>query len=214
MVPDRSHGVHWRVVATVIGLAVASTALWIGLQPRYPNIPANEDLQGQDPAYRAGGPECEPQWLAGLSGRYADGIRQACAEAAEEHRLKTNDLVQQTRSAVSAEAVVMLTYDQSRIALIGLLLTLWAFAAAAAAAVYARKAADETERTADTAIAGLELSSEDTSSPNTSISARPLSLTPASIGTMRPTLLCLNSLQEYGERPGDHCSLFPQQAAD
>ena len=158
MVPDRSHGGHWRVVATLVGIALACMALWVALKPREPDIAAKQDLQHQHPDYRPGGPECNPQWLDGLSGRYADGIRQTCAEAAEEHRLKTNDLVQQTRSADAAETIVWLTYDQARIAQSGTLFSFLTLIAASAAAYFAWKAAQETGRSANIAKDALDLS--------------------------------------------------------
>ena len=157
MVPDRGHGGHWRVVATLVGIALACTALWVALKPREPDIAAKQDLQHQHPDYRPGGPECNPQWLDGLSGRYADGIRQTCAEAAEEHRLKTNDLVQQTRSADAAETIVWLTFGQSKGTQLATVFSLLTLAAAVAAAYYAGIAAFETEKAAAAAVKSIDI---------------------------------------------------------
>jgi hypothetical protein len=77
--------------------------------------------------------------------------RDRCQEAAEEHRLKANDLVQQTRSAEAAEAVVDLTYDQSRLMAAGTAIGFMTLVAAVFAVLYARDAAREAKRSSDAA---------------------------------------------------------------
>lgn len=157
MVPDRGHGGHWRLVATVVGLIIASSGLWYYLGPRQPNIPTEEDFERQEPTYSAGGAECDPQWLTGLSGRHAEGIRQACADGAEEHRLKRKDLLQQARSANAAEEIVWLTVGQARAAQVGTVFGFLTLIAAVSAAWFARRAAVETGRTAEAAFQSNEV---------------------------------------------------------
>lgn len=73
----------------------------------------------------------------------------------EEQRLRINDLIQQTRSANAAEATVSLTFDQSRITLVGSIFGFITMIVAIAAALYARQAATEAKRSSDIAYQAL-----------------------------------------------------------
>ena len=151
MVPDRGHGGHWRVVVAVVGLTIALTCGWALLAPRAPDIPRSEYLRGKQSGYQAGGPECEPNRLERLVGPNAESERHACAKDAEEYRLTTEDLVQQTRSANAANLIVDLTYGQSLIAHWGLLAGVLTMVAAVAAAYFAWRAAKATEQSVEEA---------------------------------------------------------------
>jgi len=150
----------WRIIAAIVGLvAVVSLACWLTLKPGQPDIPVYQGLEAQGAQYRAGGSGCDPLRLQSLKGEAANE-RNRCAEAEEEHRLKSNDLVQQTRAANAAEAVARLTYNQSRLMVlqtIGGLITLFA---AIFAAWYAKSAAEEARRGATAAERGVTHATE------------------------------------------------------
>lgn len=82
-----------------------------------------------------------------LRGKKAATEADRCAEAAEEHRLKSDDLVQQTRSANATELSAGFAYEVTRLTLIGLIIGLATTVAAAFAAYYARKAYREAAKT-------------------------------------------------------------------
>ncbi|NKE47989.1 hypothetical protein HB662_24645 [Roseomonas frigidaquae] len=65
----------------------------------------------------------------------------ACHDAAEQHRITINDLIQQRRSADASEANLALSFRQTAIAVFGLLFSFTTMAAAVAAAYFARQAA-------------------------------------------------------------------------
>jgi hypothetical protein len=153
MVLNRLHGGHWSVIAALVGIAAIIAAARVTLEPGQPDIAVGENLQHENTKYRPGGPQCDPQWLAQIAGIEANGIRQACAEAAEEHRLKANDLIQQTRSANAAN-------EQARIARVGAFFGILTFIAAVVAASFAGFAAFET-RIAARAALGAEAATRD-----------------------------------------------------
>lgn len=136
---------HWRtglLLAAIAGLLGAANWLWVGLQPREPNIAPYEALKAQAGDYQPGGSECSPAEIRRFPpDREGARKRDSCADQAERHRLEQNDLVQQTRSADAAEEVVRLTYNQSLILLAGTIVGGLTLVAAVAAAWYARHAA-------------------------------------------------------------------------
>jgi hypothetical protein len=140
----------WRGVLAFVVVALSLTVLWVGLKPGEPNLPRYQGFERQEAGHRPGGSGCDPSRLARLTipSREAANERDRCTEAAEEYRLKANDLIQQTRSAEAAEAIVGLTYGQSSMAHVGLILGFVTTVAAIAAAIYARQAASETMRSA------------------------------------------------------------------
>jgi hypothetical protein len=82
-----------------------------------------------------------------------------CLEVAEQHRLKSQELLQQTRAADAGEAVAALTYSQAKMMLAGTIFGLLTLFAAFAAVLYARRAAVAAEgdlaHTQETAAAEL-----------------------------------------------------------
>ena len=140
---------NWRILATIAGLiaALAFVALpaW-SLYPEKPQLSGNTAKQEQSASYRTGGADCQPTPASDLT----DGERAhravACQEAEEQHRLQTNDLIQQRRSADAADAMAILTYEQTRIAAWGMALGFVTMAAAIAAAFYARSAAVHSDK--------------------------------------------------------------------
>jgi hypothetical protein len=91
-----------------------------------------------------------------LRGKEAAREADRCAEAAEQHRLQGNDLIQQTRAANAAQESAWMAYEATRISLAGLLGGFLTIIAASFAAYYARKAYLETKRTANAAFAANE----------------------------------------------------------
>lgn len=136
----------WFKIFAISGLAILTPLLWVDLSPRSPVFPAYKTSQGPEREYRAGGSRCFPEALARLGGAEALAERNRCAEAAEEHRLKSDDLVQQTRAADAAQASVLLGYDIALMTLSGIILGLFTVVAAGLAAFYARRAYLEAEK--------------------------------------------------------------------
>jgi hypothetical protein len=133
----------WGLVVGVLALAgVISTLLWIGLQPGQPNLPAYQYGERASAQYQAGGAGCDPRALSTIrDDRKAARQRKRCAEATEEHRLKSEDLVQQTRAADAAQAQAVTAYDIARMTLWGTVGGFLTLIAAGLAAFYAREAA-------------------------------------------------------------------------
>ena len=137
-----------RRLLVALGL-VASIAIIIAVLT-WPSIPSlqtysYETARSKD--YDPNSGQCEPSALAAIRDRrQAARDADACQQKAEEYRVQTNDLIQQTRAADAANA-------QANIASQGLW-TAWfqtiggfiTLAAAIAAAVYARDAAAETRK--------------------------------------------------------------------
>ncbi|MFY7836854.1 MAG: hypothetical protein ACOVQ0_11315 [Novosphingobium sp.] len=114
--------------------------LWTAFSPKQPILPDYQNADTQPVQYYPGGTNCGPEILAHLTGVKATSETDRCKEVAEEHRLKTNDLVQQTRAADAANAAALLGYTATKIALAGLIGGLLTLVAAGFAAYYARKA--------------------------------------------------------------------------
>lgn len=123
------------------GCVVLAIFLALFLQPQNVNLSGNTGYQEQATGYRAGGYDCQPDAIKALSSGERARRAITCQEAEEEHRLKTNDLIQQRRAADAAEATSIFTFQQTRIAAWGMALGLITMAAAIAAAFYARDAA-------------------------------------------------------------------------
>lgn len=140
-------------ISAAVGLVAAgliSIGSWQLLEPREPDIPAYKGLQAQNTHYRPGGSRCNPARLEAVKGEASDE-RDRCEEAEEQHRLQSDDLVQQTRAANAAEATSRLTYGQSRVMAFQTIAGLFTLFAAIFAAWYARRAAQEGSRGSDAA---------------------------------------------------------------
>lgn len=140
----------WRpLLVIIIGFAL-SVYLFIQLQPKKPDLPSYKPTYSQPSNYHPGGSECSPASLTairdiGKRARKSDD----CAEQAQQHRLTTDDLIQQTRAADAAQAQTVIAFDQGWVALWATLGGLWTLIAAGLAAAYARDAAREGRRSAD-----------------------------------------------------------------
>jgi hypothetical protein len=133
-------GSNLRYVAIIGVLIVALIAAW-GLYPEQQHLTGNVGYQEQNRGYHAGGYDCLPATSKGLSD--IDRKRRAlgCEEAEEQHRLQTDDLIQQRRAADAADASAVFAFQQTRIQAWGVSLGIITMAAAIAAAWYARNAA-------------------------------------------------------------------------
>lgn len=137
---------NWRSIGAAIGCLIAAGILWAGLRPSEPVFSAYKNAEKQSPAYRAGGSQCDPMQLRRLSGTEAVTETNRCRESAEQHRLQSNDLIQQTRAADAAVAQAEIGYSQTLIVLCGTIIGFFTLAAAVLAALYAKKAAEAAEQ--------------------------------------------------------------------
>lgn len=132
-------GSYRRFIITFAVCVFVSAAIWWCYSPRPPILPLYADAQAQAVDYQAGGSNCRPHVLARLTGDKAASEANRCKEADEEHRLKINDLIQQTRAADAAQAAAMVGFDATKIALAGLIGGMLTLVAAGFAAYYARR---------------------------------------------------------------------------
>lgn len=133
---------NWGVLLAIGVSLIISGALYATLQPRQPNLPQYDYGKGSAPDYYPGGSRCQPTILASIRDRReALRERERCAEQAEQHRLQSDDLVQQTRAANAAEAQAWLAEHLAWLGLYGTIGGFLTLVAAAAAAIYARDAA-------------------------------------------------------------------------
>jgi len=138
-------------------LAVASFVLVLGvvfatwLQPKQPNFAGDSGYQEQPTSYRAGGAGCEPAKVNLLPLTERQSKADACAQAQEQHREATDNLIENRRAAVASEGSAIYTAIQARIEAWGAAFGLLTLLAAIAAAYFAKKAADHTEESANIA---------------------------------------------------------------
>jgi hypothetical protein len=133
---------YWAIFAA-LGVAVAGSSV-VGIVT-YPVTPVLKTYHYEDArpgGYQPGGEACKPPALASIRDRRErESKREACAKEAEDHRVQSNDLIQQTRAADAADAQALVANQALWLVFfqtIGGFLTL---IAAAAAAIYARDAA-------------------------------------------------------------------------
>lgn len=138
--------VSWRFVAGAFTAIIAAGILYALLAPERPPLSRGEFQDAGYAEYRPGGSRCDPARLRALEGQQAIVERDRCQETAEEYRLKSEDLLQQTRSAEAAEAVAELTYGQSQLMAAGTAIGFLTLVAAMFAVLYARDAAREARR--------------------------------------------------------------------
>lgn len=132
-------------ILAVVGVLIGSALIWAYLKPPYPSLPTEEYQKAADGKYSPGSPACYPSRLDSLSKREASDERYRCEQGAEEHRLKSDDLVQQTRAADAAYVMAGLSYNQSLMMLAGTILGLLTLVSAFAAVLYAKRAATAAE---------------------------------------------------------------------
>ena len=158
MVSDRKPQNHWLrdAVIVLIALIIAGFVYHQSL-PEKPQYPAGGAANSPSNSYNAGGHRCKPEALTKLPDTPAGrNQRDRCAEANEQARREDQGLHYSAKSVDAALAANMLTYREGLIEAAGTAIGFLTFLAAAAAALYARRAADETERAADTADDALE----------------------------------------------------------
>jgi hypothetical protein len=143
--------VSWSFIGGVAFYLTAAALLYAYLAPSIPFLSRGQMQQAGQTEYRPGGSNCDPARLDLLKGTRAPVERERCQQAAEEYRLKTNDLVQQTRSAEAAEAVADLTFEQSQMMAAGTVVGFLTLVAAVYAVLYARRAAEEAGRSSNAA---------------------------------------------------------------
>lgn len=148
---------NWRYVFATFGGVALAIGLWLGLSPREPNLPRYSYGKPASTDYHPGGSQCRPKVLSGLSGERAASERNRCADSAEQYRLDTDDLAQQTRSADAAQATSITSYDTARLSLAGAIIGLATLFSAAFAAWYARHAFKQAKRQADLQETSLKL---------------------------------------------------------
>lgn len=148
MVHTRSHARHWGAyIAAGIGLLVVLALVGWALHPRYPDIASRSTADAPRHDYTAGGDSCRPDRLRLLpDNSYGSSERARCAEA-EEEKQRIQDATSETRYAsdISKQALLVAEYQGwtffwQALAAIGALL------AASIAALYAKRAVDETRR--------------------------------------------------------------------
>ena len=116
--------------------------MWALMRPPFPSLPTSEYQKAVTGQYSPGSPYCYPSRLNTLPEGKVEDERYRCEQGAEENRLKSDDLVQQTRAATAAIALVDLTYRQTLMGLAATIFGLLTLIAAAFAAWYAKHAAD------------------------------------------------------------------------
>ncbi len=138
------------VIVVAVGF-LAVLPVGYALQPEQPQLTGDSGYQEQAASYRAGGAQCEPSAIARLAARKRADKAGACEQAEEQHREAANNLIEARRSASAADASAIATYQQARIAAWATALGLATLLAAIAAAWFAKRAADETMRSANIA---------------------------------------------------------------
>jgi hypothetical protein len=142
---------YWGVLAAFAGLVTLLFGVVLGLtlQPEQPKLSGNVGYKPVVSTYSPGGSDCEPKNINSLPKKKRTEQTISCQRDAEQHRLDSNDLVQQRRSADAADAMTIFSYQQTRIAAWGLSLGFITMFAAIFAAFYAREAARHTETSAN-----------------------------------------------------------------
>jgi hypothetical protein len=137
---------QWVFGGIALAAIILAAALAIFLQPEQPNFAGDRGYQEQAASYRAGGSGCEPAKISALPAKLRQGKADTCAKAEEEHRQTTNSLIENRRAAIATEASAAYTAAQARIEAWGAGIGFLTLIAAIAAATFAKKAADHTER--------------------------------------------------------------------
>lgn len=147
---------NWRFILAALGCLAFAGLIFFALRPSTP-LPPGKYIDASYSEYRPGGSRCDPARLKSLKGAQAPIERDRCEETAEEYRLKSDDLLQQTRSADAAEALVDLTVGQSDMMAAGISVGALTLIAAFFAVLFARDAAAEARRGSNAAEGQLAL---------------------------------------------------------
>ncbi len=150
---QRDHVVPvWGVLlALVVALAIAC-GLGSYLIPRKPNYPVREGVEPQGINYRAGGYKCQTERNAALAAglkEFKESYR--CEKNKEEARAQREEALYASRSLDVSKEAVRLSYNQSVIFVVQATVGVLTLFAAGMAALYAKKAAEETGSAAQTA---------------------------------------------------------------
>lgn len=155
--------IYWVALPTLVGLV----ALGIWLRPEPPALLGDATYQPESVTYMPGGLACDPARLDLVPEPARVVLADACAEIREQHRLAENDLLQQRRAATAAERAASLSFSQTWIALVGLLVGTVTLAAAGVAAYFSgvaaaasRDAARQAEISANHADSAAEIARE------------------------------------------------------
>lgn len=131
-----------RLIAVLVSAVTAAMLMLILLQPRWPDH-STYDRKAPTADYKVGGAGCQPPILAAIEDSRKRLVeRDRCAQAAEDYRLKVEDLEQQTRSANAGVAQAELTHYLATLGLWGAVGGFLTLIAAGLAAWYARGAAN------------------------------------------------------------------------
>lgn len=193
MIFDRVPTERWQLIAAIATIVVLA---FVFLVAPFGRLQQNDGNNAQNTSYYPGGSGCKPDIINSLPvGERAEKASD-CEEAREQHRLNTNDLVQQTRAANAAEWMATVSTKQTWILIVGLVFSFIALLAAAFAAVFAKEAADIARRAmvADQRpwvpfpkvklASGLSYDSEGAAIFTLAVSARNIGKTPATHATI------------------------------
>ena len=142
---------YWLFIVAVAGCIALACILGLFLQPEQPNLASDRGYREQSASYQAGGTDCQPATFATLTGRKRRAKADACAEAEEQHREATDNVIETRRAASAADASAIVAYQQARISAWGFGAGIVTLLAAIAAAVFAERAAFHTMRSANIA---------------------------------------------------------------
>lgn len=142
-----------RLYVLAIGLVCASfMVLSWWLLPTPPSFSTHKQVPAPKSDYQPGGSGCKPEALRQLSGDESVAKRDACADAAEQYRLNTQDLVQQTRAADGAQVGAIISYQGFLVSYLGAIVSFFTLVTAIAAVWFAKKASDTADRSVKIAI--------------------------------------------------------------
>ena len=136
----------------IAAIGVVAFLSWHYLKPQRPNIAGYDRPEAPHVGHQAGGEACRPDRLQLLpNGPKSARRRESCAEAKDADQARAESLTYSARSANAAEQSVLVSNYQAQVMFWQTLATIGAFAAAALAATYAKRAADYTKQSADIA---------------------------------------------------------------
>ena len=142
---------YLRFLVAVIACLLAALAVGLTLQPKEPHLLGDRSYRAQSISYLSGGSGCEAAEVRSVRPNLRQRKMNACRERQEEHGNTANSLLEARRAADAAQAGAISSYQQTRIAALGLGAGIATLLAAIGAAVFAERAAHHTGRNADIA---------------------------------------------------------------